>query len=306
MKMRELEFIECIRNQEQFSPALVPLGPGDDCAIVTCGSEKLLVSADQLLDGVHFDLKGHGPEAMGRKAMARAISDIAAMAAAPLAAVITIAMPRGFSQADAEAFYRGTRGVADEFKCPVVGGDIAAWNGKAAVSVTVYGRSAGVQAVLRSGAKVGDAVCVTGSLGGAWLGQRHLNFRPRVREAKQLAALCNLHAMIDVSDGLALDLWRVCKASGVAAEIVAEDVPVHPEAAGGRNVTPLQAALADGEDYELLFALPEDQAASLVDKQPLDVPVSRIGRMVEGNGLYLIRAGGAREELKPEGWQHET
>jgi thiamine-monophosphate kinase len=304
--MRESEFIDWIRSQREFDPAVVPVGPGDDCALVMCGGERLLVTTDQLLDGVHFDLKRDGPEVMGRKAMARAISDIAAMAAVPLAAVMTVAMPKGFTEADAEAMYRGRRSVSDEFKCPMVGGDVGAWNGPAAVSVTVFGRSAGVQPVLRSGARVGDAICVTGQFGGAWLSDRHLTFRPRIREARQLAASCSLHAMIDVSDGLALDLWRICKASNVGAEVVAAQVPVHPDAAAGRKIEPLQAALADGEDYELLFAMPADQAESLVTTQLLPVRISRIGQIVEGSGLCLICPDGSRKELKPEGWEHKT
>ncbi|HUS48198.1 MAG TPA: thiamine-phosphate kinase, partial [Phycisphaerae bacterium] len=273
MKMRELDLIEWIRSQKEFDPALVPVGPGDDCAVVVCGGEKLLVTTDQLLDGVHFDLKTHGPEAMGRKAMARALSDIAAVAAMPLVAVATLALPKGFSQADAEAMYRGRRSVSDEFKCPMIGGDICAWQGPAAVSVTVLGRSAGIQPVLRSGAKPGDGICVTGKFGGAWLGDRHLNFKPRIREARQLAASCNLHAMIDVSDGLALDLWRICKASGVGAEIMADRIPISPDATAGRKIDPLQAALTDGEDYELAFTLPPDQADGLTKLQPLPAQV---------------------------------
>lgn len=304
--MRESDFIEWICRQKEFDPAIVPVGPGDDCAMVVCGSERLLLTTDQLLDGVHFDLKTHGPKAMGRKAMARALSDIAAMAAAPLAAVATVALPKGFSQADAEAMYRGRRSVSDEFNCPMVGGDVGAWNGPAAVSVTVLGRSAGIQPVLRSGAKVGDAICVTGKFGGAWLSDRHLTFKPRIREARQLAASCSLHAMIDVSDGLALDLSRICRASGVGADVFAEQVPVHPNAAGGRNIDPLRAALGDGEDYELLFTLPADQAETLVVQQPMPARVTLIGQIVEGSNLTLVRREGNREDLKPEGWDHET
>jgi thiamine-monophosphate kinase len=160
--------------------------------------------------------------------------------------------------------------------------------------------------VLRSGAAVGDAICVTGCFGGAWLTERHLRFSPRIAEARRLASACELHAMIDVSDGLALDLWRLCGASGVGAEVVAGDVPVCPDAAAGRDVEPLKAALADGEDYELLFALAPADADRIIREQPLDVAVTRIGTVTAGAGLTLIRAGGVREALEPLGWEHET
>lgn len=304
--MRELEFIEWIRRQGGFDPAVVALGPGDDCAVLNLGGEKLLLTTDQVLDGVHFSLGGHEPEAAGRKAAARSLSDIAAMAALPVAMVATVAAPKGFSRADAEALYRGLRGAGEAFDCPLVGGDVAAWSeaaGRLHVSVTVAGRSAGLEPVLRSGAKVGEAICVTGALGGAWRGSRHLSFTPRIHEARKLAAEFGVGAMIDVSDGLAADLGHIATESGVAAEVDAPAVPVHEDAC--RADDPLSAALFDGEDYELLFTLPPDRAARLIQSQPLGVAVTRIGVIVEGAGLTLIRAG-RRERLQPGGWEHRT
>jgi len=303
--MQEIDFVDWIRAQGETGPA-VALGPGDDCAIVLCGGQPVLVSTDQLLDGVHFEVSRFGAEAFGRKAMARALSDLAAMAAAPLAAVASVALPPGFPREDAEAMYRGRRTVSDEFRCPVVGGDVACWPGALAMSVTVFGAPGGHEPVLRSGAKAGDAICVTGRLGGAWLTDRHLTFRPRIDEARRLAARCGLHAMIDISDGLALDLWRLCRASGVGADIEADRVPAHGDAPAGRDITPLQAALADGEDYELLFTLPAEQAEELLRDQPVGVPVTRIGTVVTGDGLALVDADGTREALEPTGWEHGT
>ncbi len=304
--MRENEFIEWLRSQQECDPAAVPVGPGDDCAVVMVGAERLLVSTDQLLDGVHFDLARHGPEAFGRKAMARALSDLAAMAALPLAAVATVSLPRGFSRTDAEAMHHGRRSVSDAFGCPVVGGDVGAWDSPAAMSVTVLGRPEGIEPVLRSGARAGDAVCVTGCFGGAWLTDWHLKFTPRIAEARRLAAECELHAMIDVSDGLALDLWRVCRASGVGAELSADAIPLRPNAPAGRDIEPLTAALGDGEDYELLFTLPAGQADRLLAEQPLAVPVTRIGTITEAEELTLTRGDGGRETLEPTGWEHRT
>ena len=305
--MRESEFIEWIRSQKQWDPAAVPVGPGDDCAVVLCGGEKLLVTTDQLLDGVHFILSKHGAYNAGRKAMARNLSDAAAMAALPIAAVATVALPKGFARGNAEKIYHGLRSAGEEFNCPLVGGDVGVWPGALAIGVTVLARPAGIAPVLRSGARPGDAVCVTGAFGGSWHTQRHLNFTPRVSEARMLASRCALHAMIDVSDGLACDLAHICAASGVGADVLAGAVPIHADAqATTAKTPPLSAALTDGEDYELLFALPAEQADQLLQTQPLGVAVSRIGTIVEGGALTLVHPDGRREALKCNGWEHKT
>lgn len=305
--MRETELIEWIRLQSKLDPSAVPVGPGDDTAILMCGSEKLLVTVDQLLDGVHFILSQHGPQNAGGKAMARSLSDIAAMAALPIGSVVTVAMPGGFPRSDAEALYNGLRKAGDKFRCPIVGGDVGVWGGPLAVTVTVFGRPAGIRPILRSGARVGDAVCVTGSFGGAWKSQRHLKFAPRIHEARILASRHELHAMIDVSDGVATDLYHMCKASGAGAEVNADAVPIHSDAkndpTGG---SPLIAALQDGEDYELLFALPAEQADQLLHDQPLTVRVTKIGAIVADKTMTLVYPDGKREPLPPKGWEHQT
>jgi thiamine-monophosphate kinase len=302
--VRERDFIDWICSQPALDPRIVPVGPGDDCAVVTFGADRLLVTTDQVLDGVHFVLSEHGPKAAGRKALARNLSDIAAMAGVPVAAVATLAMPRGLGRQEAEAVYAGLRELAEEFHSPLVGGDVGVWDGPLAIGVTVFGRCGGpagqIEPVRRSGAKVGDAVCVTGRLGGAWRSLRHLEFTPRITEAVQLASGYRLRSMIDISDGLATDLWHICRASGVGAEIVAEQVPVHPDAGG------LDAALGDGEDYELLFTVPPEDARRLCQAQPLRVNVAEIGRIVEGAGLTLVGRDGRREPLPPLGWEHKT
>jgi thiamine-monophosphate kinase len=305
-KMRESEFIDWLFSQSDFDPAAVPVGPGDDMAVVMCGSEELLITTDQALDGVHFSLARCGPEAAGRKAMARSLSDVAAMAAIPFGAVAAVALPKGFQQPDAEAMYRGLRSISDPFECPIVGGDVAVWDKPLAISVTIFARPTGPGPVLRSGAKPGDAICVTGSFGGAWASQRHLEFMPRIREARRLGERCELHAMIDVSDGLAADLGHLARASGVGAEILAANVPIHPDVDARDEAGRLRAALGDGEDYELLFALPAEQAEQLVRDQPLTVPIRRIGTVISGEALRLIGPDGRGEPLQVPGWEHET
>ncbi len=302
--MKEHQFIDWIRSQSRFDPVKVPVGPGDDCAVVSFSDDKLIVTTDQVLDGVHFILAEHGPTAAGRKAMARNLSDIAAMAAVPVAATATVALPRGICQEDVEAIYHGLRSVADQFDCPLVGGDVGAWDGALAISVTAFGRAGQGGTILRSGAAKGDAICVTGSLGGAWRGTRHLEFTPRIAEARTLAANYELHAMIDISDGLATDLGHLCESSGLGAEIESAAVPIHPEVANLDD--PLAAAISDGEDYELVFTLSADQADKLIAAQPLSVNLTRIGTMCETPGIVLIDPTGEREPMKVTGWEHQT
>lgn len=302
--MHEFDFIDWIRSQSRFDTAAVPVGPGDDMAVVACGGRPVLLTTDQVLDGVHFVLARDGARAAGRKAMARNLSDVAAMAAVPVAAVAAVALPRGFAREQAEAIYLGLREAGDAFGCPLVGGDVASWDAPLAITAAILARPGVTPPVLRRGARPGDAICVTGAFGGAWRTDRHLTFTPRIAEALILTERYRPHAMIDVSDGLAADLGHICRASGVGAEVVAELVPVHADAAGQPD--PLAAALGDGEDYELLFTLPPDRADPLLAAQPLPVRTSRIGTIVAAGGLTLLRADGRREGLRPMGWEHRT
>ena len=305
--MKELPFIDWIRSQSDFDPEAVPVGPGDDMAVVACGGALAMVGVDQVLDGTHFVLADCGARGAGRKAMARSLSDVAAMAGVPVAAVAGVALPTGLKRQDAEEIYRGLRDLGDGFDCPLVGGDVASWDGPLAINVTVLARCPdGRRPVLRSGARAGDALCVTGKLGAAWRTDRHLTFTPRIAEALALADRCELHAMIDVSDGLAIDLRRLCRASGVGAVIEAAGVPVHDDAASLSPDDPLAAALADGEDYELLFALPGEQADDIIARAIFDTPVTRIGRIQADCAVRIVRDRGCCEDLTADGWEHET
>ncbi|MBN1554221.1 MAG: thiamine-monophosphate kinase [Phycisphaerae bacterium] len=307
--MRENDFLSWIASRSDFDPAKVPVGPGDDMAVVAFDKDWLLTAVDQVLDGVHFDLAKDGPRAAGRKAMARNLSDVAAMAALPVGAVASVALPKGMKESDAREIYFGLRELGDEFACPLVGGDVSIWPGRLAISVTIFAKPAGVTGgiapVLRSGARPGNAIFVTGALGGAWRTDRHLTFTPRVREAIVLSLRYRLRAMIDISDGLAMDLHRMCRASGVGADIHAAAIPVHPDAAAGRKIEPLEAALFDGEDYELLFTIPSGRAKQLESDDKIPLPVTRIGTITKGSDVVLIRLDGTREPLPQKGWEHQ-
>src|SRR5688500_12684735 len=176
----ETQFIDWLRRQSQPAPEFIVVPPGDDLAALKWPEgELLLVGADQVLDGVHFDSTVHTPRQIGRKAMNRNLSDCAAMACLPAAAVAAVAAPRGAGVEYLKELFLGLRDAADPWSCPVVGGDTGSWDGKLVLTVTILGRSAGVAPVTRRGARVGDGVYVTGPLGGSIIG-RHLTFSPRV------------------------------------------------------------------------------------------------------------------------------
>ena len=298
----EFDFIQWLRAQSGPADGLVLVPPGDDLAVLKWpAGELLLAGADQVLDGVHFDSAVHTPRQIGRKAMNRNLSDCAAMACLPAAAVVTVAAPRGAGVEYLKELYLGLRDAADPFCCAVVGGDTGSWGGRLAVSVAVLGRSAGVDPVTRSGARPGDAVCVTGPLGGSRLG-RHMDFTPRVAEAVGMARLRRPSAMIDLSDGLSRDLGHVCRESGVGAVILEENVPVHEDAVriarDGRS--PLEHALEDGEDYELLFTTHPGDVALLAPALKAYV----IGAVRAEPGVWLRRRDGRLAPIEAGGWEH--
>jgi thiamine-monophosphate kinase len=260
-----------------------------------------LVTTDMLLDGSCFRLAEAGPVRVGRKAMAVNLSDIAAMAGVPTAAVVSVGLPRSGGMALGEQLYAGMREMADRFSVPIVGGDTNSWDGPLTISVTLLGEATERGPVLRSGARVGDWVMVTGPLGGSILGH-HLDFTPRIAEALRLHEAADLHAMIDISDGLAKDLHHICEESRCGAVLFADAIPISDAACGlsirdGRS--PLDHALGDGEDFELVFSVSPADGERLLRDQP----AHRIGEIVE-SGYWLERSG-KREKLEPRGYEHQ-
>lgn len=298
----EFDFIQWVSRQVKPSPFLLA-PPGDDLAVLKWNADDLLlVGVDQVLDGVHFDSAVHSPRQIGRKVMNRNLSDCAAMACLPAAAVATVAAPRGAGVDYLKELFLGLREAADPWMCPVVGGDTGSWPGKLVVTVSILGRSAGVEPVRRNGAKDGDLICVTGKLGGSLLG-RHMDFEPRITEAREIASAHRPTAMIDLSDGLSRDLGHICRMSGVGAEVIEEQVPVHDDAIEMRRDgrTPLEHALHDGEDYELLFTM---ERADWLLATASGVKVSVLGAMGGPPGVWLRRRDGSREPLEAKGWEH--
>jgi thiamine-monophosphate kinase len=277
---------------------------GDDMAQINLGDcTSVLVTTDMLLDGVHFDLKSATFKEVGYKAMAVSLSDCAAMATIPIAAVVGVALPASVGREHLEQLHSGISAAAEEFACALVGGDITKWDGTGpfAVSVAMLSRPAGSGPVKRSGAKVGDNICVTGSLGGA-VRKKHLAFEPRVREAIRITQMVTVNSMIDISDGLSSDLNRVCRSSGVGAIVDAGRIPISNQAQ--KDESPLNAALNEGEDFELLFTLSEKDCASLLRKWGGPVAITQIGSVTDTGKTEIEMVDGRIQDLLPGGYDH--
>lgn len=314
----EFELIEWIRREEQDRPRTEPsrlgsgcdtrLGIGDDCAILGISAPtELLVTTDMLMDGRHFRLERDGAEAVGEKALGVNLSDIAAMAGTPLAAVVAVALPKRQAAELARGIHKGMSRLAERFQVDLIGGDTNAWDGPLVISVTLFGKATARGAVRRSGAKPGDAILVTGPLGGSLLG-RHLRPEPRIFEALALNEAAELHSLIDISDGLSSDLGHILEESGdLGAILGAEAIPIHDDArrmSEQDGISPLDHALNDGEDFELCVVLSPQDADRLMAIHPPTVGLFRVGEITSKPGLRLRQADGRVVPLAPKGFDH--
>jgi thiamine-monophosphate kinase len=308
--VNEFELIEKLTRSLPANKSVV-VGAGDDCAVLDLGvPDKLfLFKTDAVVEGIHFQ-PAAPPEKIGHKALARCLSDIAAMAGTPTAALVTIALPRQFDPAFIEAVYSGMNTLARKHDVAIVGGETTTNPGGILISISLLGRVPRGKGVLRSGAEAGDAIFVSGELGGSLAG-KHLEFEPRLAEARWLAEKFSVHAMIDVSDGLAGDLRHVLKASRVGAELLATSIPISRAAKAASRAEsstrpPLLAALTDGEDFELLFTVAARDAVAVLDawkKQFPKVPLTCIGKIIATEGIHLRDKQGVRP-LTAQGYEH--
>jgi thiamine-monophosphate kinase len=282
----------------------VSLGIGDDCASLTfTPGAEVLVTTDMLMDGRHFRLGEASAAEIGYKALAVNLSDIAAMAGNPVAAFVAVALPREAAVEVAKGLHAGMAPLAESFGVSLAGGDTNAWDGPLVVTVTLLGESTSLGAVRRSGAMAGDAILVTGPLGGSLSG-RHLRPIPRVREALAIAGAVKINAMIDISDGLAADLAHILEESGgLGATLDAASIPIHDDARS-LDGDPLSHALHDGEDFELCLTLAQDEANRLLDAPPQGVKVYRVGSIEVEPGLRLRRLDGSIVPLAAKGFDH--
>ncbi|NTV30347.1 MAG: thiamine-phosphate kinase [Candidatus Omnitrophica bacterium] len=302
-KVGEFGLIEKLKKFQRSSTRIVR-GIGDDAAVLELDRRRYqLFTTDMLVEDVHF-LGGVDPAALGHKAMAVNISDIAAMGGRPTFAVVSIGVPSGLSSRYIEAVYRGMRVCADRFGASIVGGDTVSAD-KLVINVALLGEVEKGRLVLRSGARPGDRIFVTGPLGGSLAFGRHLRFAPRLREARFLVERFRPSAMIDISDGLAGDLGHILRASGLSAWLDEERIPRR------RGVT-LEAALRDGEDFELLFTLSSLKAKKLLECKSVakDFNFIDIGEIVAGHpgtragGLFLRDRCGIRRAVEMKGYTH--
>ncbi len=330
MELTEDELIAAIRTVLSGETSGVVVGIGDDAAVVEPGSGQQILTTDMLVEGVHFDLATISARDLGAKSIVVNVSDIAAMAASPRYALASIGLAPEIDAAWVIELYGGMRTACDEYALTLVGGDCNRADA-VIISVTVVGEVAPGRAVTRAGARPGDVIVVTGSLGAAAggfvLSRAHPSkaaealgkpwgrtllealARPvaRVGEAQTLAQ-AGATAMMDLSDGLAKDLSRLCAESGVGARIELKAVPVSPalsEATDVLGVDPLELAIGGGEDYELLATIDLthlDRAREEL-RERYGVTLTEVGGIIE-EGLVAVGADGMESPLEPKGWDH--
>jgi thiamine-monophosphate kinase len=303
MGVRENSLLQHIYRFNTAMPASVTLGPGDDMGGLRLSGWDVLVTVDQVIDGLHVDAATMPIKLVGRKAITRNLSDVAAMAAVPRGAVVAVALPRSWETSQATALFDAMRTTAEHYACPLFGGDISIWDGKLVLSVTVLAEPGPGGVIRRDTTQVGDAIYVTGSLGNSLASGHHLAFEPRLSLAQALAsdAAIGLHAMMDLSDGLAMDLPRMVK----HAVVEASALPVRE----GTPEPKWQHAIGDGEDYELLFTA-SGHVPSMMD----GVPITRVGQVKDAGdnsggggdsgGVLLLMPDGTSRPMNGLGWEH--
>lgn len=282
--MNEKEFIQHI---QKIKPSVAPLlvGIGDDAAVFKNNFRKLsLLASDMLCEGVHF-LSEEDPKLIGRKAMAVNLSDIAAMGGNPKLALLSIAVPKERGASYMLDIFEGARSLAETYGVQICGGDTNRSLRDVNVCVTVLGETEGAGALLRSGAKVGDAILVSGTLGGSFESRKHLLFDPRVKEGLYLNRNYTVHAMADISDGLIRDLGNILEASHCGAVLYPDKIPFSEALKNSLNTEEekLDRALTDGEDFELVFTMNEKDADRLIKENSF---FTKVGFLIQEEGLF--------------------
>jgi thiamine-monophosphate kinase len=304
----EHSFIAWAKQRSSRLPK-IKLGIGDDCALM--GSESfesaksdLAITTDSLCDGTHFILTECGAQAAGRKLIAVNLSDLASMAAKPIAVFLSLCLPKKNAGDLAAGVFEGVFELAEKYGVSIAGGDTNVWDGPLVIHMTAIGKTPIGGGWLRSGASPGDAIFVTGNLGGSILG-KHLLFDPRLEVASELHRLGAVAAATDISDGLGIDLLNMTVASKCGAEVWLDRVPISEAAATCSKTSErssLEHALGDGEDFELLLAVPSEHVSKL-PSEVAGVSLTRIGTFVTRTGLWTKDKSGVKQ-LAPRGYVH--
>ncbi len=321
--MKERELIDVIARLAGNKRKGLLRGIGDDCAVLEGKpGQVLLVTMDTLVESVHFDPNRHPPEKLGRKSVAVNVSDVAAMGGAPSFVLLSLGLPTGFDDQWVDRFMQGFTGSCREYGCLLIGGDTVRSPDRIVITVTVIGEAAADQVIYRSPARPGDTIWVSGSLGRAAAGlelcragaykqpdplleslvEAHLNPRARTAAGRLLAASGLVHAMIDLSDGLATDLAHLCEASRAGAVIEAENLPACQalyQASRLLHLDPVQLMISGGEDYELLFTADSADTEDLLRLAArAGVDFSPVGVITTRSGVWLQRVGAGQGEVE--------
>ena len=302
MPITEDTLTQWFRDQRPMDPKKILIGIGDDMAQISLAPhQSVLITTDMLLEGIHFNLARATLEQVGYKSMAASLSDCAAMACEPAGAVISLGLPQSLALEQLKKLHQGLLKAADRFNCPIVGGDLTRGSQSLVINVALLGVPMQAKPVQRYGARPDDILLVTGTLGGSLAGH-HLEFCPRLAEARRLTELVDIHAMMDLSDGLSIDLHRLCRASGVGARIQSATLPLSSAALAQKR--PVQAALNDGEDFELLLAVSPEDVLDLHKQWDLETPLHPIGHCTTDLDLWLQDERGHWSNLNPAGYDH--
>jgi thiamine-monophosphate kinase len=318
-RLDEAELIRAIRKEFRFNQTGIALGIGDDAAVIEVEGKSLVLTKDLLLEGVHFLHKLHPPRLLGRKCLNVNLSDLAAMGALPRYALLGLGMPIGIRTGWVDDFFAGFKSSAKEYDVKLIGGDISRAQ-KLTLSVTLIGE--GKNIIKRSGARPGHLLFVSGTLGearegllllkkGARMGEDRrvdkmlntfLNPRAQVELGETLSRLQAASAMIDISDGLSVDLGHICEESGFGAEIERKKLPVSSELLALQKRA-FDFALNGGEDYQLLFSVPAERLDA-VRRIKKKYALTHIGKILKEKGIILVDSRGTRKAIRPRTWQH--
>jgi thiamine-monophosphate kinase len=306
-----------IRGRSARLNRAVLTGIGDDCAVLRLlAGRDSLVTTDFTLEGIHFRRDWHPPESVGHRCLARGLSDIAAMGGEPVAVFLSLALPRGLRQSWVGRFARSLISLAEKHGATVAGGDTAESPDGILADIMVVGTVPKGKAILRSGAKVGDRIYLSGELGGSAAAVvrmrggrgkvkphhyvRHFYPEPRIELGRLLREKKLASAMIDTSDGLSTDMAHICEESGVGAEIDSSLIPRAYVGKPAREVD-LDLALHGGEDYEMLFTAAQEKR---IPRHIAGVAITQIGRITRSRGIFVRNPEGVGYELHPRGWEH--